>query len=377
MRLLREEIMGQGPQPDRAVREGRKAGRKLRRDGHGARLGEGEGGVKDGLIRFGGRPFPDARSQKQGAAPPGSRGLPVSGSEKGLHGLRLGEPVGPRPTHHRRNRSCFQAIVSAVGPEIRDGQQLGIRVEEGVAQREPGLGSRARPRQWRARRPEGGGEIAGAGEAVARHLGQRPPQDGLDARPGRNATRREWERRAVHDPREQARVLGRWRDVVQAGQQQIVESHKRILLGGRDVDLRTMRTPVMDAEKGRLPTGGNAALMLTRDAERQEGAWKFIAFATFSRGQELMTRGTGYVPCKTIPASDERHLGGFYRENPLFRPAMEQMPIAQAWYAFPGTNGVRITEQFVNNIARIVEGNAKADAALADIATSVRRLLPR
>jgi multiple sugar transport system substrate-binding protein len=56
---------------------------------------------------------------------------------------------------------------------------------------------------------------------------------------------------------------------------------------------------------------------------------------------------------------------------------MEQMPIAQAWYAFPGTNGVRITEEFVNNIARIVEGNATPEVALADMATGVRRLLPR
>ena len=51
--------------------------------------------------------------------------------------------------------------------------------------------------------------------------------------------------------------------------------------------------PVIDAEKGRLPTGRNAAVKLTRDAARQEAAWKFIAFATGPRGQEFMTRGTG------------------------------------------------------------------------------------
>jgi multiple sugar transport system substrate-binding protein len=56
---------------------------------------------------------------------------------------------------------------------------------------------------------------------------------------------------------------------------------------------------------------------------------------------------------------------------------MEQMPIAQAWFALPGTNSLRITEQFVNNIARIVEGNATPDVALGDMATGVRRLLPR
>ncbi|MBR0656131.1 ABC transporter substrate-binding protein [Plastoroseomonas arctica] len=146
---------------------------------------------------------------------------------------------------------------------------------------------------------------------------------------------------------------------------------------GRDVELRTAKMPVIDAEKGRLPTGGNAGVILTREAARHAAAWKYLTFATGPRGQEIMTRGTGYVPCNTVAASDERYLGGFYRENPLYAPAMQQMPIAQPWYAFPGTNGVRITETIVNNIARVVEGNATPDVALAEMATGVRRLLPR
>ena len=48
-----------------------------------------------------------------------------------------------------------------------------------------------------------------------------------------------------------------------------------------------------------------------------------------------------------------------------------------AWYAFPQTNGVRTTETIVNNIARVVEGNATPDVALAKMATGVRRRLPR
>ncbi len=38
---------------------------------------------------------------------------------------------------------------------------------------------------------------------------------------------------------------------------------------------------------------------------------------------------------------------------------------------------MRITETIVNNIARVVEGNATPDVALARMATGVRRLLPR
>ena len=146
---------------------------------------------------------------------------------------------------------------------------------------------------------------------------------------------------------------------------------------GPTVALRTAKMPVIDATRGRLPTGGNAAVMLTRDAARQEAAWKYIAFATGPRGQTLMTQGTGYVPSNTLAPDDDRYLGGFYRENPLFRPAMEQMPISQPWYAFPGTNGVRITEAIVDNLARIVEQRATPEVVLADMAREVKRLLPR
>lgn len=38
---------------------------------------------------------------------------------------------------------------------------------------------------------------------------------------------------------------------------------------------------------------------------------------------------------------------------------------------------MRITETIVNNIARVVEGNATPDVALAKMATGVRRRLPR
>ena len=47
------------------------------------------------------------------------------------------------------------------------------------------------------------------------------------------------------------------------------------------------------------------------------------------------------------------------------------------WYAFPGANSVRVTEVMVNNMARVVEGNATPEVALRDMAGEVRRLLPR
>ena len=47
------------------------------------------------------------------------------------------------------------------------------------------------------------------------------------------------------------------------------------------------------------------------------------------------------------------------------------------WYAFPGANSVRVTQTMVDQQARIVQQQATPEAVLADMATEVRRLLPR
>lgn len=142
------------------------------------------------------------------------------------------------------------------------------------------------------------------------------------------------------------------------------------------VELRTTRMPVISTQ-GRLPTGGNAVVLLAKDPARQDAAWKFMQFAAGPVGQTIMVRGTGYVPSNTLTLNDDKYLGTFYRESPLFRPAMEQISIMQPWYAFPGTNGVRITQTIVDNLARIVEQRATPDAVLADVTTEVQKLLPK
>ena len=145
---------------------------------------------------------------------------------------------------------------------------------------------------------------------------------------------------------------------------------------GPEVELRTTRMPVITAE-GRLPTGGNAAVMLAREPARQDAAWRFVRFAAGPVGQTIMVRGTGYVPSNTLALNDPRYLADFYRDSPLFRPAMEQIPIMQPWYAFPGSNGVRITQAIVDNLARIVEGRATPEKVLVDMTAQVQRLLPQ
>lgn len=146
---------------------------------------------------------------------------------------------------------------------------------------------------------------------------------------------------------------------------------------GDKFDLRTAHIPLIDPVNGKLPTGGNAAVMLTRDANKQEAAWKFIKFAAGPFGASVVVPGTGYVPNNELAATSSDYLGNFYKENPLFRAGLEQMPLMQPWYAFPGSNGVKVTQTIVENLSRVVEQSAEPKEALDDAAAEVEGLLPR
>jgi multiple sugar transport system substrate-binding protein len=146
---------------------------------------------------------------------------------------------------------------------------------------------------------------------------------------------------------------------------------------GTKFDLRTAHIPLIDPVNGKLPTGGNAVVILTKDADKQAAAWKFAKFAAGPYGASVVVPGTGYVPNNELAAASPDYLGTFYRENPLFRAGLEQMPLMQPWYAFPGTNGVKVTQTIVENLSRVVEQSVTPQQALDDAAADVGKLLPR
>jgi len=146
---------------------------------------------------------------------------------------------------------------------------------------------------------------------------------------------------------------------------------------GSNFNLETSLMPVIDAQKGRLPTGGAGGMITTKDPRKQEAAWTFLKFATSAEGTSLMVKNTGYVPCNQIAIEDASYLADFYKQNPLFQAATRQVPLMVPWYAFPGQNSVRVTQVMVDNLARIAEQKATPEQVLADMATEVRKLIPR
>jgi multiple sugar transport system substrate-binding protein len=159
-------------------------------------------------------------------------------------------------------------------------------------------------------------------------------------------------------------------------------SHSTSRLGGvtkqvgDKFDLRTARFPLGDAEKGRLPAGGNVAMMFAKDPKKQAAAWEYIKFATGPVGATAMVKGTGYFPANAKPAKDPALLGDFYRQNKNHLTAIGQLPVLTAWYAFPGENGLKITDVIKDNLQSVVSKSAEPDAALVKMAAEVKVLLP-
>ncbi len=147
-------------------------------------------------------------------------------------------------------------------------------------------------------------------------------------------------------------------------------------VGGK-FDLGTTIMPVIDAQKGRLPTGGNAAVMFTTDVKKQKAVYAFIKFAAGPYGASVVVPGTGYVPNNDLAARDDRYLGTFYKQNKLFRAGLSQMDLMIPWYAYPGSNGVKVTQTIVDNLALLVEQKATPDETLKTMTAEVQKLLPR
>lgn len=140
-------------------------------------------------------------------------------------------------------------------------------------------------------------------------------------------------------------------------------------------ELRTARMPI--GKDGRLPAGGNVAMMFTKDPAKQKAAWEYIKFATGPVGATVMVNGTGYFPANTIPANDATMLKGFYDTHANHLTAIKQLPLLTGWYAFPGEHGLKITDIIKDHMQTVVAKEVSPEAALADMTKSVQALLPR
>ena len=148
------------------------------------------------------------------------------------------------------------------------------------------------------------------------------------------------------------------------------------MIGGK-FELKTHVFPDVKTGSGRLPAGGNVAMIVSSDKAKQKAAWEFVKFATGPLGASIMAKTTGYMPPNKV--ANDVYLKDFYVQNPNNYTAVKQLPILTKLYAFPGENGLKITDVIKDHLNSIITGTRanEPEKVLQDMARDVQKLLPK
>ncbi|ETF03880.1 sugar ABC transporter substrate-binding protein [Advenella kashmirensis W13003] len=147
------------------------------------------------------------------------------------------------------------------------------------------------------------------------------------------------------------------------------------LIGTR-FELRSSVFPLENRETGKVPTGGNAMMILAKDDKRQQAAWKFIKYATGPKGQTDAVLGSGYMPTNKIALQPE-YLGDFYKKNPNWETSLKQIQYASPWGGYPGNSGVQIWRTQRDIIGSVMRGNVTPEDGLAKMVEATNALLAK
>jgi multiple sugar transport system substrate-binding protein len=143
---------------------------------------------------------------------------------------------------------------------------------------------------------------------------------------------------------------------------------------GANFTLRTKRYPLADATNGRLPTGGNALVMLSTDEAKKDAMWRFAKWISGPEGQTVAVKFSGYMPTSLI-AEQDQYLGAFYKENPNYTTTLGQIPVARKWFGYPGTNSNKIINIQRENINLAMRGEMPVADVLAKMVADTQGLI--
>jgi multiple sugar transport system substrate-binding protein len=126
-----------------------------------------------------------------------------------------------------------------------------------------------------------------------------------------------------------------------------------------------------------LPAGGNSAMLTSTsdDPKVLDAAWEWLKFITSGEGAAEVARTTGYMPPNQ--AANEIILKDFYSQNPAKATAVRQLPLLRDWQAYPGDNGLAVTQIIYDAIEGIVTGEYDDMEELqTELSEEVQDLLP-
>lgn len=144
-----------------------------------------------------------------------------------------------------------------------------------------------------------------------------------------------------------------------------------------DFTFATAAFPGLTGTPKGLPAGGNAAMLTSTsdDPDVLAAAWTWLTYITSGEGAAEVAKTTGYMPPNQ--AANDVILADFYDQNPNKRTAVDQLPLLRDWQAYPGANGLAITQVIYEGLEMIATGEADDMEELQEeLVEQVNDLLP-
>ncbi len=147
-----------------------------------------------------------------------------------------------------------------------------------------------------------------------------------------------------------------------------VESNAKFKVG-------TAMFPSFPGKRLKVPAGGNALFIFSKDPEKQRAAWEFIKFLESPEALTIWTKGTGYLPPRTDILSNPNYLKPFMDSNPLMKAAVDEFPYVVPWVSFPGNNGLQCEQVMLDAREAILSGKATPAGALNAAVRKINSLI--
>ncbi|MEM0899172.1 MAG: ABC transporter substrate-binding protein [Pseudomonadota bacterium] len=125
-------------------------------------------------------------------------------------------------------------------------------------------------------------------------------------------------------------------------------------------------------DDGGVASGGMAAVILTDDPEKRAAAFEYILYGTGAEGQATIVKNTGYMP---VNSGAEAILADFYEENPAWETSATQMSRSLPWFAWPGENGIRISQEVLDTLQAVANDRLSSDEAADRLVEEISGLI--
>ena len=145
---------------------------------------------------------------------------------------------------------------------------------------------------------------------------------------------------------------------------------------GGAFDLRSHPFTVWNDEAGKLPTGGNAAIITTQDPNKVAAVWEYFKFLTGPRGQQVTAEITGYLPTNVQVLKTE-YMGAFYEAEPYYATPVKQYDRAGPWSGYPGTQSEKIWRDQASTIRSVMEGEMTPEEGAEKLVEIAEELMVR